>query len=805
MKFVASALAAVATAAFTAVLAPVFLALVALLLLLADFVSLFVRKKRRAEMREVSKDAVSVVIPTWNGRQHLQDNLPSVVEALDANPMHEILVMENASEDGTAEFLAREFPTVRVVEMGSNLGFGRASNVGFSIARHDIVVLLNNDMRVEPDFLQPLIDGFRDPRVFSVTGQIHFQDSRKRREETGLTTGRWHQGRLVLEHVADSQVDELFPAFYSGGGSSAYDRLKILELGGFDETMSPFYMEDVDLSYMAWKRGWINLHAPRSVLHHEHRGTIGKHFEPAYIERVLQKNRLLFVWKNIHNWRRLLGHLGWIYADLWLSLAGAADRCTSRAFLIAASQSLRAARRRVSARRRAEIPDSEALRRPWGGYFRDRFHRLESKPAQELNVLFVSPYPIAPPIHGGAVFMKHAAEGLARRCRLHLLCMVERDRGFESHQELAGQCASAEFYLHDPRRRFGAPLLWPHAAQAYWVPEFAWKIHRTILLRRIDIVQIEYSQLGAYGGSFRQLVCCLFEHDLHFQSIQRKILASGPLRFAHGSYEYLRALRFELRVLPRFDAVQVCSADQARVLRALLGARVAIFDNLRTAINVASYPFRDEGREPDTMLFVGNFRHPPNLEALKYFREAILPAIRKARPRARLVVAGAEAPPQLAGILEREGVECLGRVEEIRDVLGGYEVFVAPIRSGSGVRVKILEAFASGIPVVSTTLGAEGLCDAASGIAELADRPADFARAVVGLLRSPARGRGVARDARRAAERNWDCEAAVPRLLAHYSAALDTKLLSRSAYPLPLREPLAAAERVEIRGPKMPR
>ncbi len=793
MKFVANALAALATAAFLAALAPVLLALVGLLLLLADCVSLFVRKKPRTGARELSKDAVSVVIPTWNGRQHLKDNLPSVVEALAGNPEHEILVMENASDDGTAEFLAREFPSVRVVEMGSNLGFGRASNVGISIARHDIVVLLNNDMRVDADFLQPLLDGFCDPRVFSVTGQIHFQEPGKRREETGLTMGRWHQGRLLLEHVADSQVDELFPAFYAGGGSSAYDRLKILELGGFDETMSPFYMEDVDLSYMAWKRGWINLHAPRSVLHHLHRGTIGKHFEPAYIERVLHKNRLLFVWKNIHSWRRLLGHFGWLYADMWLSLAGAADRCPARAFLVAASQSLRTASRRVSARRRAEIPDSEALRRPWGGYFRDRFHRLESKPSEELNVLFVSPYPIAPPTHGGAVFMKHAAEGLSRRCRLHLLCMVERKRELESHRDLASQCASAEFYLHDPRRRFAAPLLWPHAAQAYWVPQFAWKIHRTILLRRIDIVQFEYSQLGSYGGSFRQLACLLFEHDLHFQAIQRKILPSGPLRFARRAYEYLRALRFELKVLPRFDAVQVCSADQARVLRSLLGESVAIFDGLRTAIDVGSYPFRSEGREPDTMLFVGNFRHPPNLEALEFFREAILPEIRKVRPGARLVVAGADAPPQLAGILERDGVECLGRVEEIRDVLGRYAVFVAPIRSGSGVRVKILEAFASGIPVVSTTLGAEGLCDADSGIAELADRPADFVRAVAGLLRNPGRSREVARDARRAVERSWDCEAAVPRLLAQYAAALDTKLLSRSAYPLPLGEPTAGA------------
>ena len=782
-------LAALVAMAFLVVVAPLLLALLALLLLGADCVALLVRRKRPEVAKGVSKDAVSVVIPTWNGKEHLVRNLPSVVAALSGNPDHEILVMENASDDGTAEFLAREFPSVRVVEMGSNLGFGRASNVGFSIARHDIVVLLNNDMRVEPDFLRPLLDGFRDPRVFSVTAQIHFQDWDKPREETGLTMGRWRRGGIHLRHVADEAVDELFPTFYAGGGSSAYDRLKILELGGFDEILAPFYMEDVDLSYMAWKRGWVNLYAPRSVVHHEHRGTIGKHFAKAYIDRVLQKNRLLFVWKNMHHWRRLLGHFGWIYGEMWLSsVAGASpERANVRSFLAAFAQSPRAPARRVAARRLAEVHDAEALRRPLGGYFRDRFHRLESKPHSDLNVLFVSPYPIEPPTHGGAVLMKQAVEGLARRCRLHLLCMLERESEFESHERLADQCASAEFLLHDRRWRYGAPLLWPHSAQAFWSPEFLWKIHRTILLRRIDVIQFEYSQLASYGASFRQLVCCLFEHDLHFQSVQRNLLLKRPLEVVRRGYEYLRALRFELSAIGVFDAVQVCSAEQARVLRSLLGDGPSVHDNLRAAISVDSYTFRLEGREPGTVLFVGNFRHPPNLEALKFFRERVLPRVRQHMPRARLVVAGAKAPAHLTAVLESEGAEYLGAVPEIRDVLGRYEVFVAPVLSGSGVRVKILEAFASGIPVVSTSLGAEGLCDPDSGMAEIEDRPTRFADAVVALLNNPSRARAIAEEARRAVERNWDSASTIPRLLDHYAAASETKLLSRSAYPLPLR------------------
>ncbi len=791
MKTAARVLAALAAAAFLATAALPLLALIALLLLLADAVSLLPRRHRPEEAHEIFTDSVSVVIPTWNGKHHLRRNLPSVLAALEGHPDSEVLVIDNDSEDGSVEYLARQFPSVRVVETGANSGFAHAANLGFSIASRDIVVLLNNDMEVDPGFLQPLLDGFCDRRVFSVTAQIHFQNPSKPREETGLTTGRWHQGRVRIDHVADDSVRQLFPVFYSGGGSSAFDRLKVLELGGFDEAMSPFYMEDVDLSYMAWKRGWINLHAHRSVVRHLHRGTIGAYFTRPYINRVIQKNRLLFAWKNIHDWRRLPGHFAWLYADMWLALAGAADRCSSLAFLVAASQSLRIASHRVGARHLARIADDEALRRPKGGFFRDRFHLIAPKVAADLDVLFVSPYPIEPPTHGGAVFMKQAVRGLASRCRLHLLCLLERDAEREAHRELAAQCASAEFLVRRPSSPTGAPLLWPHAARTYWDPRLEWAVHRVILQRRIDVVQIEYAQLASYGASFRQIVTCLFEHDLHFQSVRRAMLSAGPSQVAGRAYEYLRALRFELRSIPRYDAVQVCSAPQARLLRSLLGGGTPVLHGLRAAIDVASYPFQEGGREPDTVLFVGNFRHPPNLDAIRHLLKRILPLVQAARPQVRLVVAGAEPPPALVAALERQGAECLGRVPEIRDLLGRYAVFAAPVLSGSGVRVKVLEAFAAGIPVVSTRLGAEGLCGPGSGLAEIADRPRDFAKAVVRLLEDRRWARAIARAARGAVERDWNGEFVAPRLAERYAALLDTKLLSRSAYPLPLQKPEA--------------
>ncbi len=265
--------------------------------------------------------AASVVIPNWNGRDLLEKYLPSVVTALAGNRGNEIIVVDNGSTDGSADFVRQQFPEVKLVALERNLGFGGGSNAGVRAAINDIVVLLNSDMRVEPGFLAPLLSGFSDDRVFAVSCQILFTDPAKRREETGLTQGWWEEGGLRVRHRIDDQIGDLYPCFYGGGGSCAFDRRKFLELGGFDPLLEPFYLEDTDLGYQAWKRGWKVLYQPRSVVYHEHRGTIGKRFTESQIQAVLSKNFILFVWKNIHEWRRLLSHFFFTYAGALVSVA----------------------------------------------------------------------------------------------------------------------------------------------------------------------------------------------------------------------------------------------------------------------------------------------------------------------------------------------------------------------------------------------------------------------------------------------------------------------------------------------------
>jgi GT2 family glycosyltransferase/glycosyltransferase involved in cell wall biosynthesis len=743
----------------------------------ADLANAFRRKRPRQQDRRPSLAGASVVIPNWNGRDLLERYLPSVVEAMAGNPNNEIIVVDNGSEDGSADFVRERFPSIKVLALERNLGFGGGSNAGFRAAQNDIVVLLNSDMRVEPDFLQPLLESFTDESVFSVGCQIFFSDPNKRREETGLTQGWWENGGLRVRHRDDPAIDRAFPCFYGGGGSSAYDRAKFLELGGFDELLRPFYLEDTDVGYLAWKRGWKVFYQPKSVVYHEHRGTIGKRFSASHIDLVLKKNFILFCWKNIHEWRRLGSHFFFTIVGAVLSvLFGDSPERANLSGLWRAFLELSAAlRARWHALSLACVSDTETFRRPLAGYFRDRFEQLPENPAKP-SVLFVSPYPICPPIHGGAVFMYQTARELAPLCSLHLVIILDHASERENHRELEELAESVEYLARSGSQPTDIGAILPFAVREFASADIEWLLHREIYLREIDVLQLEYTALAQYVGEFRQLACLLFEHDVYFQSISRAWAGMpGSARKMKAAYEYLRALRYELNILPKFDRIQICSPENRDYLLSFVPDIADKLDDNRAGIATSRYQFHADGREPRTMLFLGSFRHPPNGEALDWFTRRALPEVLQHSPQARLVVVGAEPPSRHSLPDLPDNIELRGFVEDVREPLGRYAVFVCPILSGSGMRVKLLEAFAAGIPVVSTRIGAEGLTTEDGEICALADDPGEFARKIIELFADAEKARELANRARERVVATRDMGVLTRQLMESYREVLHSK------------------------------
>lgn len=754
---------------------PIVILIPAIVIAFSDLLWAIIGRKRTPPSTAPDRSAASVVIPNWNGRDLLEKYLPSVVEAMSGNPRNEVIVVDNGSTDGSADFIRQHFRTIRVLALEKNLGFGGGSNAGFRAATNDIVVLLNSDMRVAPDFLAPLLAGFDDPDVFAVACQILFTDPAKKREETGLTQCWWEDGALRVRHRLDDEVKDLFPCAYPGGGSSAFDRRKFLELGGFDELLRPFYGEDTDLGYLAWKRGWKVLYQPKSLVWHEHRGTIGKKFSQAYIDSILQKNFVLFCWKNIHEPSRMLQHFFFAWGGATISLfAGESRERTSFAgFFRALLQLPEALRSRWRARQLTAISDREAFARPLGGYFFDRF--LHKNSSERLRVLFISPYPIEPPLHGGAVFMNQTVRELARHVDLHLIILLDAAKQVAEHQPLREICGSVEFIVRMQGEGHDIGSSRPHAVREFSNRDLEWLIHRQILNHQIDVLQLEYTNMGQYADDYRSIVNCVFEHDVYFQSISRQLQQSGfSIRRTQATVEYLRAFHWELDMLRRVDRIQVCTIENGEYLKSFDSSLTSKIDpGMRAGIDASRYEFYNGLRRPQTMLFVGSFRHQPNAEALTWFINEVMPEVLRRCPEAKLIIVGSDPPPPHAFPTYGGAIEIPGFIEDIRNAFREPAVFVCPILAGSGVRVKLLEAFASGIPVVSTRIGAEGLARTDGEFCRLADTPIDFANRIVELFENP--DPSMTLRARQEVENNWDTRAITARLVESYRLALKRK------------------------------
>jgi glycosyltransferase involved in cell wall biosynthesis len=370
--------------------------------------------------------------------------------------------------------------------------------------------------------------------------------------------------------------------------------------------------------------------------------------------------------------------------------------------------------------------------------------------------------------------MYQTVHELAKLVELHLIVMLDYPHNLEPHRELESICASVEYVVRTEKTHKAIGSIVPHAVREFSNPDVAWLIHRQILTRAIDVVQLEYTVLGQYAGGFRRIPSLLFEHDVYFQSIARRLpYMRSPTEKIQARWEYLRSLRYELRMLRAADRVQVCSRENGAYLESFIPAlRGRVDDSFRAGIATSHYEFRPDGREPLTLLFLGSFRHLPNQEALNWFVKEVFPRVRAEEPGARLIVIGSDPPPRHS-MRDAEGIELVGFVEDVREPLGRYAVFVCPILSGSGMRVKLLEAFAAGIPVVSTRLGAEGLAAEDGALCALADDAAGFADRVIRLLRDPGEASEMARRARADVVERRDMRRMTERMVECYKAEVE--------------------------------
>ncbi len=217
---------------------------------------------------------VCVIVATYEGRHHLERLLPSLQQQ---TLPHRVIVVDNASTDGTCAFLRERWPDVQVVACSENIGFGKAANAGVAAANSRTIVLLNNDTVCTPTFLERLVEALDPPHGVVMAAPVLVRLGNEGRIDTaGIVVDRSLHGfnHLYGEPVgilAADPPDPLAPC----GGAAAFDRAAFRELGGFDPAFFA-YLEDVDLGIRCVARGWRCRLAPTAIAIHAHSGTLGE-------------------------------------------------------------------------------------------------------------------------------------------------------------------------------------------------------------------------------------------------------------------------------------------------------------------------------------------------------------------------------------------------------------------------------------------------------------------------------------------------------------------------------------------------
>jgi polysaccharide biosynthesis protein PslH len=408
-----------------------------------------------------------------------------------------------------------------------------------------------------------------------------------------------------------------------------------------------------------------------------------------------------------------------------------------------------------------------------------------------MRILMVTPMLPHPATTSGGAFVMHCQlAALAARHQVTLATFagpdpVEREAlnhlrtsGLEVHAIWRPEPAGFGRY----KRRWRLANQWlrrgiPLRTVEFWEPGMQRILHRLMTETLFDLVQVEDNAMGDYGYQpGPQMV--LTEHEVRVTpSVRHADRSTIWLWRALCQAEGRRWQRYQPAIWRRFDSVQVFTPRDAAAVQAMapdLSTRLRINPfgvELAPAVNP-----RDEA--DGAVLFVGGFTHGPNVDAALWLGREIMPLLRASRPGVRLTIVGNQPPPAVRA-LAREDIVVTGRVPTIEPYLRRAAVVLAPLRTGAGMRLKVLQAMAHGKAVVTTPLGAEGLsvagCEPPLVIASDAK---EFAHGAFELLSAETTRRQLGTDARAFVARHHSWSAYQERLEALYQELMSKRVLA---------------------------
>lgn len=399
-----------------------------------------------------------------------------------------------------------------------------------------------------------------------------------------------------------------------------------------------------------------------------------------------------------------------------------------------------------------------------------------------MKILFLSsrnPYPV---VDGHTNRTYNILKGLAKYNQVYLLAMsqTEDESNPKNIDNLKQFCQEVEI-IPSPPKNLSMPMIYrlmrslfslqPYTIWRHYSRKFKNRIKELALSNHFDIVHFDVLPLVVYRKCIKNYTCSITDHDVCFIKTKRMYRTTGNLLLKLFLFlEYMKLFLYEKSLFEKFDLGFAVSGIDAKILKEISGCKEIVV--IPNGVDILKFVASKGYEEEDSILWVGGMSYYPNREAVIYFLHDIFPMIKRKVPECQFKIAGNFMKIKDSIIDSNyEGVEILGFVPDIRPSIRKCKVFVAPILSGSGTRLKILEAMASGKAIVTTSIGCEGIEGKDKRHFLIADSAEDFADKVVELLLNPPLRMMLGNNARRLVEKKYDWKKINEKLDSIYRSA----------------------------------
>lgn len=688
------------------VLTPFIYLFSALFLFLDILIRITTKREKIKKNFDLSSRLASIIILNWNGEKMIKKCLDSVVQAVKySGKPHEIIVVDNGSTDKSPKIVEKEYPKIKLIKLKSNIYFSGGNNIGIKAAKNDVIILLNNDMIIEKDSLGSLLKHFNKKGLFSVSFQVFFQDLKKRREETGRTKGIFSRGNMNVWHANITKKDKNFDTvLYGGGGAAAFNKKMVIYLGGLDTLYEPFYWEDTDLSFRAWRRGWFSIVEPQSIAYHKHQATSSLFFKREFINQIKERNKFLFIWKNILSFPDFTFHFLLLPYRLIKNLLFYGLKAIKPFFLALGKYGL------ILNRRRREFnelvyQDKEIFRYS-NNLFCFREHRpdLFPKKSKKLNILYICPYLPSIKSHAGANRMYQVVKRIHDiGHRVSVICFASTKKEFKQQHEIKPFCENLKVILRRPVFSAQNFIQRDFLNNDFYSPEFEKKLLDLLNKNDFDIVHYKYYQMAPYIKKNRRVVNVFSDYESPFLVLKR----TPNILPVISCFKYIFLFRRTEEILKNVDLFISLTDIDAKELKKTFPAVQPVVIN--TGVDMDYFTRNKKiNEDPMNLIFVGYYRHPPNVDAMLFFTNEVFPKILKVYPEAHLYIVGKDPTPEILA-LNGKNITVTGFVKDIRPYIDKSGVYIVPIRQGAGIRGKIFQAWSMKKAVISTPRAAEGL------------------------------------------------------------------------------------------------